>query len=101
MRYEIIGDHVARICVWKTRRHYGITHEELDISVALRCRIDHWIDRHIELNDRPQDDLETYAGWLDYDEEGRKIARLLKPALGADAEVFYFCRATEEYELVT
>src|SRR5262249_18003085 len=100
MRYDIIVDHVARICVWRTRRHYAITSEELDIPVALRSRIEAWIDRHIELRDRPPDDPETWEGWLDYDEEGRKIARLLKPALSTAAEVYFFCEAREEYEPV-
>jgi len=100
MRYDIIVDHVARICVWQTQRHYAITSEELDISDALSSRIEAWIDRHIELRDRPPDDLETCEGWLDYDEEGLKIARLLKPALGVDAEVYYFCEAKEEFEVV-
>jgi hypothetical protein len=101
MRYEIIVDHVARICVWKSCAHYGVMHEDLAIPVHLRDRIDQWIDWHIDLNDRLQDDPDTYAGWLDYDEEGREIARQVKPALGPAAEVYYFCRATEEYERVT
>ncbi len=62
MRYEIIVDHVARICVWQTRQHFGIMYRDLDVAASLRHRIDSWIDRHIELHDQAQDDPETYAG---------------------------------------
>lgn len=99
MRYDIIVDHVARVCVWQTRRHYAIANDELHISDALWTRIEAWIDHHIELRDRPPDDPKTCEGWLDYDEEGWKIAHLLKSALGADAEVYYFSEAREEFEL--
>jgi hypothetical protein len=93
-------DHVARICIWRTSKHYALTHQELRLALGLQQRIETWIDRHIELHDRLQDDLETYNGWLDYDQEGREIARQIKPALGPGAKVYYFSRATEEYERI-
>ncbi len=100
MRWDIIVDHVARICVWKTRQHFGVMHEDLDISPELRRRIEDWIDLRIELQKRAGVDFEIQTAWLDYDKEGRQIARLLKPALGQDADVYYFCESTDEYELV-
>jgi hypothetical protein len=75
-------------------------HEDLAIPSALRHRIDAWIDRHAGLRDQPPDNEAAHAAWLDYDEEGRLIARQLKPALGPGAEVFYYCEATDEFEPV-
>ena len=96
MRYEILVDHIARVCVWRTREHYGIDHNDLAIPTVLRQRIDIWIDRQVGL----RDDAATHAGWRDYDEEGRQIARQLKPVLGPDAEVFYRAEASEEFERI-
>jgi hypothetical protein len=101
MRYEIRVDHIARICVWRTRQHYGVMHEALAIPAAVRHRIDAWIDRYAELRRQPPEDDVAHAAWLDYDGEGRRIARQLKSVLGPDAEVFYYCEATDEYEPVT
>jgi hypothetical protein len=102
MRYEITVDDVARICIWRTRRHYGVMHADLRIPTKLKRRIDDWIDRYADLYAKSHATSweKTHDDWLDFDREGIAIAKLLKPALGPNAEVYYRHESSDESEKV-
>lgn len=81
--------------------HYAIMHnEDIDIDESLQQRIDGWIQWRSKLASRDDSVAVVNQEWLDYDIEGREIAAHLLPALGADAEVYYFSEARKEYELL-
>jgi hypothetical protein len=101
MRYEVRVDHIAEECLWRTDGRV-VCLEMLPVNEELKHRVSVWIDRHIALAGPTANENEEAAfdAWLDFDDEGREIARLLRAALGPGTELSYYSEASEEYERI-